>query len=170
MSYLVRKIERNKWLVEDDTTHANSDILSKCLNTDNNELSVWRIASKELLADGLVAMVSGQDHIQKVHVVVLEEAELIKRQIEIEETPGKAASEEFSNTHRDLSKLTTKSLLAISDLIVEEIKNKANIHLFTAGTLKEMLSVAVKAGRIDVEKLAIDVRKKVDPDFAATLQ
>jgi hypothetical protein len=170
MSYLVRKIERNKWLVGDDTIHANSDILSKCLNTDNNELSVWRIPSKENLDDGLLAMVSGQDHIQKLHVVVLDEADLIEREIVIEETPGKAASEEFSKSHRDLSKLTAKSLLAISDLIVEEIKNEVNIHLITAGELKQKLKVAVEAGRVDVEKLAFDVRKKVDPEFAASQQ
>ncbi|MDQ2482813.1 hypothetical protein RBI94_02100 [Pseudomonas putida] len=167
MAILVRKIERTKWVVSQETDYANADVLSLCLFTRNNELSFWRIPGEEAINEGIIAMVSGQDHIQRTHVVLLDEADLIGEDVAITESPGAAASPELAKMHRDLSRLTAKSMLSVSSLIVKAFKEKGKVRTLTESEVKKIMQKAFDDGRFDPDRLKPSVRKKLDKEYAA---
>jgi len=121
MPKLVRKINKAKWLQIDIETSkdVSADAITLCLKTNQNCLSVWRIETDRELENAVLAIVSAQDRLEAIDIVVLDESALLKSRIEIDISPGLTPVSDLVNHHRDLKNLTLSKLKEISTLIVE---------------------------------------------------
>jgi hypothetical protein len=100
---LVRKVNKAKWINADNVKEPPSaDAITGCLRTTNNTLSVWRINNETELEDAVLAIVSGQERLDTIDVIVLDDEHFIKCKISTEETEGRTPVEDLKSTHRDL--------------------------------------------------------------------
>ncbi len=162
MSLLIRKINKAKWIqgdIENDSD-VSADAITNCLRTTGNTLSVWQINTEDDLDSAVLALVSNQDHLEAIDVVILEEESINRYNIRIMVTPGKTPIEELSETHRDLADLTYSKLGTIKDHIVERIRTD-NLKRYTRGTIKKLIQKAIEDGKIELSDLKESIREKI---------
>lgn len=108
MPFLIRKINKAKWhqvdIENDDDVSA--DAITMDLKTSGNTLSAWYIISENEIEDAILALVSGQDHLEMFDIVMLSEQFLQDSSIKIIDTPGATPIQSLVNTHRNLAELT----------------------------------------------------------------
>lgn len=162
MSLLVRKINKAKWYKIDIENHSDvvADAITNCLKTTRNTLSVWHINDKEDLDEAVLAIVSNQDHIESIDVVILSETSLIETGIKIVTSPGNTPFQGFVDSHRDISELTYSSLGLIKDHIVERIRDE-NIVRYTKSKLTKLLLKAIEEGVLKRENLNDSLKSKL---------
>jgi len=160
--YLIRKINKAKWfqinIFDDDDVSA--DAITNCLKTTRNTLSVWNIESEDDVDKAVLAIVSSQDHIETIDVVVLNAEKIEEYEINIIASSGNTPIEEYRNLHRDLAELTFSKLGKIKDHIVERIRND-KIKRYTKGKLKKMLLEAIKSGKLKLDDLNDSIQNKL---------
>lgn len=161
--YLIRKINKSKWLQinileEDDVT---ADAITNCLKTTKNTLSVWEIENEYDINDAVLAIVSNQDHIETIDVVILSDIELSNQGITIIASSGNTPIESLRDIHRDLTQLTYSKLGVIKDHIVERIRND-KLKRYTKGQLKKILKNAIEQGLLELDDLKDSLRKKLE--------
>jgi len=162
MSLLVRKINKAKWFQinldqEDDVS---ADAVTNCLKTTKNTLSVWQIANEDDLDKAVLALVSNQDHLETIDVVILDEASVNNYGIKIIASPGETSIQDLIDSHRDLSELTYSKIGIIKDHIVERIRND-HIKRYTRSDLKKIINAAIEKGILALDDLKESVRKKI---------
>lgn len=163
MSYLVRKINKAKWHqidIENDND-VSADAITSCLRTRSNSLSVWKISNESDLDLAVLALVSNQDHLESIDIVILEQDTLEnKYNINVVASPGVTPIHSMANDHRDLTDLRFSSLESMKNHIVERIRDN-KIKRYTRGNLKELLKNAIKDGIVKFEDLKDSVRDKL---------
>lgn len=162
MSYLVRKINKAKWYqidIENDD-NVSADAITNCLKTSKNTLSVWKIETEEDLDQAVLALVTNQDHLDTIDIVILEESSLLKYNLNIVASPGDTPVENLINAHRNISDLTFSKLGEVKNHIVERIRKK-KLKRYTVGSLKRLLNTAIENGILKKDDLKEDVQKKI---------
>lgn len=162
MSFLVRKINKAKWLQVDlsQTDDVSADALTNCLKTTKNTLSVWKIDSEEDLEQAVLALVANQDHLDTIDVVILQESSLSTYNLNIVASPGETPVESLVEAHRDIADLTFSKMGSVKDHIVERIRNN-HIKRFTVGSLKKLIKKAIEDGLIKKEDLKESIQNKI---------
>lgn len=160
--YLIRKINKAKWfqvdIMNDDDVSA--DAITNCLKTIKNTLSVWNIESEDDIDKAILAIVSCQDHIETIDVVILNTDRIKDYDINIIASTGRTPIEELKNLHRDLSGLTYSKLGKIKNHIVERIRND-RIRRYTKVKLKKLLLDAIQNGKLKIEDLNDSIQNKL---------
>ncbi|MHA1894133.1 MAG: hypothetical protein ACTSX4_06510 [Candidatus Helarchaeota archaeon] len=160
--YLIRKINKAKWfqinIMNDNDVSA--DAITNCLKTTKNTLSVWNIETEDDIDKAVLAIVSSQDHIETIDVVILNTEKIKEYDINIIASTGNTPIEELKDLHKDLSELTFSKLGKIKDHIVERIRND-KIKRYTKGKLKKMLLEAIKNGKLKLNDLNDSVQNKL---------
>lgn len=162
MSWLVRKIEKGKWLqnkteIVDDIS---ADAITNCMKTSKRTLSTWRIKSEEYIDDAVLAMVSGHKHLDTIDVVLIDQEKLVKSGVKIETTPGLTPVSDLVNRHVDIASLTYKSLgIVANEIMISFPKDK--VKRYTRKTLKKLLNAAINSGRLSIEDLELSIAKKL---------
>ena len=162
MSLLIRKVNKAKWVqgdIENDSD-VSADAITSCLRTTKNTLSVWQINTEDDLDNAILALVSNQDHLEAIDVVILEEESISKYNIKIIATPGETPIAGLSQTHRDLAELTYSKLGNIKDHIVERIRTD-QLKRYTRGAIKKLILTAIEEGKIELTDLKESIRQKI---------
>ncbi|WP_421827061.1 hypothetical protein [Larkinella sp.] len=160
MSLLVRKIARSKWYnkkqnIDIDTP---ADAISSCLRTQNNTLSVWRIEDESEVKEAILAIISNQDQLDTIDIVILKETYLSENSIQIETTKGETPVKELVNIHRDLSQLTYSKLGIIAKHITDQ---EATFKRITVKDSKQIILEAIEKKRLSIDDLKVKVRMKI---------
>jgi hypothetical protein len=160
---LVRKIDKAKWITGSTPIEplSSADAITNCLKTKNNTLSVWRIDSETELEEAVLAIVSGQDHLDTIDVVMLDDDYLIKCKIPTKEIEGRTPVEDLKHTHRDLSSLDFWAIGMVAEHIVENIK-KDKLKRFTQAKLKKIIKDAIANNRLKLSDLKEDIQKQIN--------
>lgn len=153
MPILVRKINRSKWSdAPDDVFGVSSDAITSCLRSQNNSLSVWKIASEEDLDEVVLALVANFQRLETIDVVILDGEYLIRVNVEREECEGNTPISEVDAQHFDLVNLNYFKIGLVAEHIIERIKlNK--VRRYTKVELKTLLKKAIELQRIGIEDL-----------------
>jgi hypothetical protein len=160
---LVRKINRANWMNGNEVRETPSaNALTNCLktSTQKNTLSVWHINDETKLNEVVLAIVSGQDHLVAIDVVLLDDEYFVKCQISIEETEGKTPVTDLKNLHRDLCLLDYWTLGMVAYHVVDKIKVNKSIR-FTETKLKKIIKDAIDKKRLELSDLKEDIQKKI---------
>lgn len=162
MPFLIRKINKAKWFQIDVTqdSDVSADAITNCLRTSKNTLSVWHIENEGDLENAILAIVSGQEHLETIDIVILEQHSLEKYNINIVASPGDTPISKLVGAHRDLTDLTYSKMGIIKDCIIERIKND-KMKRYTAASLKKILKDAIEKGLIKQEDLNLSIRGKL---------
>jgi hypothetical protein len=90
MSILVRKIDIGKWNQVDlrQSIDPSADAITNCLRTRQNALSVWKVESKTDIDEAVLAIISGQDHLEAFHVILMSPNYLEERGIDCIQSNG----------------------------------------------------------------------------------
>lgn len=162
MSFLIRKINRAKWfqvdVLNDDDVSA--DAITNCLKTTKNTLSVWHITTEDEIENAILALVSRQDHLETIDVIMLKESSINNYNIKIDATPGDTPIESLVQSHRDLADLTFSKIEYLKNHIVDRIR-KDKLLRFTVGSLKKLLKTAIEDDKLMIEDLRGSVQKKI---------
>jgi hypothetical protein len=158
---LVRKINKAKWFSDGRVIgDPSADAMTNCLRTTQNTLSVWQINSETEIEDAVLAIVSGQDHLETMDIVMLEDDYVIKCEICTEETEGLTPVSDLRNKHRDLTSLNYWTMGMVAYHIIENIK-KDKSQRFTEAKLKKIIKDAIAANRLKLADLKEAIQKKV---------
>ncbi|MFT5782331.1 MAG: hypothetical protein ACI9EB_001718 [Pseudomonas sp.] len=162
MSLLVRKINKAKWQVTagEYALPASADSITLCLKTSRNTLSFWLIDSLELIDEAVLAIVSANDNLDTIDVVVIPEQYFTDNEFKVVATDGITGCKDLVDTHRDLEGLNIKHLDALSERVVDALRNKSVIR-YSLGKLKVILKDAIEKGRMSAEDLKEGVRNKI---------
>jgi hypothetical protein len=158
---LVRKINRAKWMSGNDVKEPPAaDAITGCLKTAKNTLSVWRINNETELEEAALAIVSSQDHLEAIDVVMLDDEYFVKCKISTEETEGLTPVEDLKDMHRDLCSLDFWTIGMVAEHIIESIK-KDKLKRFREAELIKIIRRAVSKNRLELSDLKDNVRKKI---------
>ena len=158
---LVRKINKAKWITGNKVKDPPSaDAITGCLRTTNNTLSVWRINDETELVEAVLAIVSGQDHLETIDVVVLDDEYFVKCNISTEQTEGLTPVEDLKDTHMDLCRLDFWSIGMIAEHIIENIR-KNKLKRFRESELTKIIKNAVLENRLELSDLKAGVQRKI---------
>ncbi|GAB6395526.1 MAG: hypothetical protein MdMp024_1838 [Bacteroidales bacterium] len=158
---LIKKIDKAKWFSGDIINEPPSaDAITNCLNTKQNKLSVWRINNESELKEAVLAIVSGQDHLETIDVVMLDDDYFVEHRISAEAIDGRTPVEDLKHTHRNLCSLNLLTLGMVAEHVVENIKND-KLKRFTRAQLKDIITDAVTKKRLNFSDLKEDIQKKI---------
>lgn len=158
---LVRKINRAKWMSGDNIKEPPAaDAITGCLRTTKNTLSVWRINNEAELEEAVLAIVSGQDHLEAIDVVMLEDEYFVKCAISTEETEGLTPVTDLKDTHIDLCSLDFWTIGMVAEHIIERIK-KDKLKRFREAELTKIIKNAIAKKRLELADLKEGIQKKL---------
>lgn len=161
MSFLIRKINKAKWNQNklDESYEVTADVITNCLKTTKNTLSVWKIEAESDLDQAILALISNQDHLDAIDIVILEE-KILKRELIINETPGNTTISSLIHSHRDIANLTYTQLGIVKNHIIDKFRQN-QIKRFTKTDLIKILKRHIDLGVLKEEDLKESVRKKL---------
>ncbi len=160
MSLQVRKINQAKWLGADIVNGAEipADAITNCLRTQQNKLSVWRIKSEDEIENAVLAISSGQTHLETFDIVILSSEHLKQNGIKFMPTEGETAAKiPKEDMHFDMIDLTYEKLGIIAYHIVEKFKEK-KVFRYTKGKLKDILINANNEKRLNINELSENIK------------
>lgn len=164
MSFLIRKITRSKWPRENYESLTSNDIsadaVTSCLRTTRNTLSTWEVSSTQEINEAILALVSGFERIDTIDIVIIEKQELLDKGFELINTPGLTPVVDLVETHIDISSLNYASIGGFSEIMIECLKSEKVLR-YNKKKLINILEEAIKAGRVEKEKLKDGVLEKL---------
>jgi hypothetical protein len=169
MSFLVRKINAVKWrqpeFLKIDKIPADA-ITSGCLKTEGNNLSVWRIDSKDSLEEAVIAIVSSGRHIKTMDFVILDSELLTQSGISVVSREMDTPYEAQKRNHLELAELSYTEIGIIARQILNEIKIEGDKR-YVEGELVDMLSKAAREGKLQKDLLDENIRNRLTSDSSA---
>jgi hypothetical protein len=158
---LVRKINRAKWMSGDSIKEPPAaDAITGCLRTTKNTLSVWRINNETELEEAVLAIISGQDRLETIDVVMLDDEYFVKCKISTKDTEGLTPVKDLKNTHRDLCSLDFWTIGMVAEHIIESIK-KDKLKRFREAELTKIIKNAIAKNRLELSDLKENIQKKI---------
>ena len=127
------------------------------LKTDDNDISVWQVASDESnIRDIALAIALTRDRIQDFYAVILKDSDISTKTLQMNPLPGETKYENLRNEHNNIKVPTFWEIGYLAEYMHKQMMNDDNIKYFTERFLKEQLYQAVKNNKIAQE----DIRKK----------
>lgn len=163
MSFLIRKIEKGKWLQNNiiDGEPASADAITICSRTSKNTLSTWLIEKEDELNEALLAIVTAGQHLDTIDIAILDQDTLNKKGLKYEQTPGNTPIEHLIDKHVDIVNLNYLNLGIFAECIIDCFK-KNKVHRFTKTDLKNIFRKAITEEKIKVsvipEKIAQELQ------------
>ena len=163
MTFLIRKINKAKWfqIDIDNDDDVSADAITNDLKTIKNTLSAWRIGTVDEIEEAILAMVSKQDHLETIDVIILNEQFLQNSNIDVIASRGDTPIESLVDTHRDLADLTFSKIKSIKDHIVEGIRTD-RLKRYTRESLRKIIVAGIQEGKLDFEDLKESVQNKMN--------
>ncbi|MBU1261124.1 MAG: hypothetical protein KJ757_01240 [Planctomycetes bacterium] len=162
MSFLVRKIDRSKWDQRNiiDGEQPSADAITNCMRTTLNTLSLWLINDVNEREEAVLAIASNFTNLAAIDILLIDRALIEKRKLTLVTKPGLTLYSDFKNQHLNVTNLDYPSLGVMAEVIVESIRQKRHKR-FRERELIEILTNAVRAGKVKWSELKPDVQKKI---------
>lgn len=162
MALQVRKINRAKWREEDIVKGAEipADGITNCLRTQQNNLSVWEIKSEDEIENAVLAIISGQVHLETFDIVLLNPEYLEQNGIKFIPSEGNTAAKMPKDMHFHMVGLTYEKLGIVAYHIVEKFKEK-KVFRYNIKELKDILNNAINEKRVDMNILSEYIKNKL---------
>lgn len=123
---------------------------SRCLETTENQLSVYVLDTSEKQLDRVVAALAlGRDHVSVFDLAVAPESVLHTCGIKDAATAGQTIDETVNGWHRDLVNLTMNNLASLAGAIREH----GEIRRYNPRKVERVIETSIKAKYIDPRKL-----------------
>lgn len=154
MSFLIRKIESQKWKQTDifNGADVSADAITGSLRTTGNTLSLWEVYSEEEINEAILAIVSHFDKADTIDIVKIKPSDLEEKSLEYERTEGLTAYEPFKKRHFNIKNLSYEKLGSVADIIVTCLRDKAELRI-RRKEIKDLIINSIEDGKIKKENL-----------------
>lgn len=178
MSILVRKIRKHLWgdmvdvvpnnllyrWMKGHKYNSRADAITKCLVTEENQLSCWEIEDKSQIERAILALITGskQGNIGSIDYILIPSEDLSKYGLKVKVSTDDAdtAAESLKKMHRDIVGLDYEKLGKVQDLIIDSLKNGSKERK-TQADLWPILRKGIQNGVVNVNNLSEDLRKRI---------
>jgi hypothetical protein len=162
MAFYIRKIDLGKWMQNKgvtDHTKLSADVITNCLKTTENKLSLWKIDTIDKLNETLIAITSGMEHLDRIAIVFFED-EKLNNDLSLEVCAGRTPFSKFKNNHCDIVKLNYDSLGKFSKVVQDAIiENK--YKQISRLEIIELLNKAISEHKLNIPEISEHVKKKL---------
>jgi hypothetical protein len=159
MDYLVRKVARRKWELQEDQSgdFVAADAITACLRTTDNTLSTWECDGTEAGIDkAVLALAAAADRIDKLDVLILSKAEVEALDITLARTPQPDnPAVELQSTHVDLVGIEVQRLADLSRLMAKGIRELGKCRLYSKKRVETLLREAFASKKLDSELIQV---------------
>ena len=166
MSFLVRKITKAKWVVDDRLgSHAiSADAVTSCLRTKANALSVWECHGPERpdVLGPVLALAAELERLDSIQVVAISRSSLEASGVALEATPGSTPVADLVPTHRDLVRLHLDTLGALARVIAAAVRQETTSYQFSKKQVRDLIIGAIRARRVDIVRLKPCLREDIE--------
>ncbi len=167
-----RKVShRAKWGAADGFAPGEivADAVTRDLSTQNNELSFWSCATPDEseLLETVLAMAANGDRLDRMDVAWLDRAAVEGATVTIQASPHNALTpvDTVKGRHVDFGRLDLVRLGKVAILMREAIGGQG-CKRFAKNDVLKVLVKAVRDGRLALEQLKDDLRRKVEAALA----
>ena len=162
MSFLVRKIDYNKWrqrkILEGEP--ASADAITRCMRTTENKLSLWSINGEAGLEDAVLALAAQFDHLDAIDVLCIDLSLIQDSGLHLKESPGSTPYAEFEQNHMDIVDLDYDLLGVMAQVVIESIRRDQSKR-FTKSQLIEIIRSGVRDGKVHLSQLKCSIQKRI---------
>jgi len=163
MAFYIRKIDLGKWMLNsevDDHRKLSADVITNCLKTKRNSLSLWKIDTMNQLNEALIAITSSMTHLDRIAIAFFEDKKL-GDELNLQNSAGQTPFSEFREHHFDIVELDYESLGKFSKVVHEAVKDK-NYEEMSKAKIKELLNKAVKDKKLNISEISEHIIKHLD--------
>lgn len=165
-TFLARKISRAKWEKKPGFADKEipADTVTSDLKTTGNTLSFWEFpnADDRLWKEAAVAIASTWERLDSLDITWIGRDEFQNVGLLLKKTDGDTCVADLEDKHIDVIYIDATRLATIARLLAESIREKQNCHRVTRSGLLALIVEAVRANRIDIERLKPSVRQEVE--------
>lgn len=169
MTYYVRKISRAKWPNNEhesdfdydnfDINELKADAITGCIKTSSNELSLWKIESKDEDINAILPIVAGFEKPNTFDIVYIQEEDLKEAGIELNKTKGRTPVIELQELHYDADVKNYSGLGTFAKIITHALKD--NYKRIKEKDVKKIIEKAIADGKLNKEDLDLKMQEKL---------
>ncbi|PNH96733.1 hypothetical protein [Vibrio diazotrophicus] len=180
MTYLLRKINPNKWQpnVGKVSARHSADAITGCTRTTSNALSVWYSDTKDFNEESVKNLIVGlaitMPQPAKIDLLWLEEDSLVAKGLKVTQTDPGSDYVAINPLHKDIEELDHEGLGIVSEHIVNQFVDAQNYKQVPRPTLIGMVAQwALKPDTFNFDDLndhwldAVNKYLKEHPELAA---
>lgn len=160
MPFILRKIRKSRWYPKDwlSENDLQSDALGD-LNTKSNELSIWVIDNDKSNLDRIISALAARcDTISNFDYTLFDQEFFSKNNFKIKKTKGVSADPAANDQwHLDLFELSASKILELA----KHIRDKGEKLRIQEKQIKNLISDAIKNGKISIEQLEEGIKSKI---------
>jgi hypothetical protein len=161
MPYLVRKIERPRWVGSDQLGNKiKADVVARCIRPTGSELSVWFAENFEDINTAKLAVLAAGDKLATTDLVVIPIQNVENAGLSIISTEPKVGPVSLKPLHRDIADLDLDSLKKVAEIVQQILIDKKEERL-TLSECRLMLEKAIADNIFDKSELNGDIVKKL---------
>lgn len=161
MSFLVRKIERPRWIGSDEFgSRIKADLVSSCLIPKGSELSVWYAENDDEVGDAKLAVLAAANKLATTDLVVIPTKVVEDAGLSIIFTEPKVGPASLKSMHRDIADLDLDGLKKVAEIVQQMLIDKKD-ERFTLSQCRELLEQAIAAKKFDKSELHEDIARKL---------
>ena len=155
--------KKAKWEQEKNkaTKDLSSDIITVCLRTLDETLSLWYLENDSEIDDAIIALSSGRDLINNIDYLIIPDNYVVKYSLVLKENIGRSPYEKFNKNHRDIIDINYSILGVISTMILDVINNGGEIVRVYDDKVQEKLSSALENGFLNTKTMKPSLLKKI---------
>lgn len=138
----IRMINKKaKWEedINKDIDDTSADIITNCLKTSNETLSLWYVKDEDEINKAIVALSSNRDYINKLDYIVIPDEYIEKYKLKLKKSPGDSPYTEFNENHFDIVNVKYGVLGDVSKMVFEIVNNGDKIKRISMGKIKKLL-------------------------------
>lgn len=161
MTYLLRKINSNKWQpnVGKESARHSADAITGCTRTKSNTLSVWYSETKDFNEESVKNLIVGlaiaMPQPAKIDLLWLEEDSLVAKGLKVTQTDPESDYVAINPLHKDIEDLDHEGLGIVSEHIVEQFVEAQNYKQVPRPDLIGMVAQwAVKPDTFNINDLS----------------
>lgn len=139
-----------------------SDIITNCLRTSNDTLSLWYLDDNSEIDEAIIALASNRDLLQKIDYLIIPDEYIKKYSLSLEWENGNSPYERFNNQHWNIVNLNYSKLGVVSEMILDIINSgSGKIERVYEDEVAEKLHVAIRAGNLKMGRLSEKLQEKL---------
>lgn len=161
MPYLVRKIERPRWVGSDQLgNRIKADVVASCIRPNRSELSVWFAENYDDVGTAKLAVLAAGNKLATTDLVVIPIHSVESVGLSIVPTEPTLGPASLKPLHRDIADLDLDGLKKVAEIVQLLLIDKKEERL-TLSECRAMLKKAIADKMIDQSELHEDIVRKL---------
>lgn len=155
--------KRAKWEQDKDREikDTSADIITNCLKTSDETLSLWRIDDEADIDKAIIALSSNREKVSRLDYIIIKDEYIEKYKLELSKSNGKSPYTEFNDNHFDIINVKYGVLGTVSEMIFEIINEDSGIVRIPEREIKRKLNEAKELNILNLNSMKKSLLKDI---------